>query len=73
MSDGSMLLYQGEDIEIGDSWSKVGTFNIGKLVNAKPIHYADDTVVITQDGVIPVQEMISRARGQIIILRFLIN
>ena len=65
MSNGDMLLYQGIDIAIGGSWSKIGTFSIGKLLgDNKPIHYANDTVAITQDGIVPIQDMIARARNQ---------
>lgn len=64
-SEGQIAVYQGIDPSDADNWSLVGVYNIGKPVGERClIKWGSDLAVITQDGVIPLSQALSKNREE---------
>jgi hypothetical protein len=64
-SQGQAIVYQGTDPNSVTTWSRVGTFNIGKPIGRRClIKYGGDLVIVTEDGFISVETMLSKDRAE---------
>lgn len=65
-SEGEVVIYSGNDPSTASSWSYVGTFNIGKPIGRRCVfRVGADLVVITQDGAIPMSQVLGTDRVQV--------
>ena len=65
MSHGSVLIYQGTDPSMANSWSLVGIFRLAPVVGPDPlVKLGGDLVAITADGYIPLLQFLGAGREQ---------
>lgn len=58
-SEGQAIIYEGTDPSSSVSWSKVGSYKIGKPLGRRcMLKYGADLVVLTQDGVFPLSALL---------------
>ena len=64
-SEGQIAVYQGIDPSDADNWSLVGVYNIGKPIGSSClVKWGSDLAVMTQDGVVPLSQALSKNREQ---------
>jgi hypothetical protein len=64
-SEGQIAIYQGLDPSDANNWSLVGVFDIAKPLGDRcVIKWGGDLVVITEDGVLPLSQALSKNREQ---------
>lgn len=62
-SKGEALVFQGTDPADADNWALVGVFRIGAPIGNRPlVKMAGDLVVISEDGFVPLSQVISLDR-----------
>jgi hypothetical protein len=58
-SEGEVVLYSGDDPSSANTWSYIGTFNIGKPIGRRCIEQiGSELVVQTQDGFVPLSQFL---------------
>lgn len=64
-NEGQVAIYQGLDPTDPDQWSLVGVFDLAKPVGNKPlIKWGPDLALITEDGVLPLSQALSKDREE---------
>jgi hypothetical protein len=64
-SRGQIIVYQGTDPSLADTWAMVGVWDIGAPVGARSLYkYAGDMLIISEDGVVPLSGALQSSRVQ---------
>ena len=64
-SEGQAIVYQGTDPSSATTWSLIGTFDIGVPIGRRCFMKAGpDLVIITEDGFVPVSQILAKDRSQ---------
>lgn len=64
-SEGEALIYSGDDPGDANSWSLIGVFRISRPIGRRCyVKYGGDVLVITQDGILPLDKVIPIDRGE---------
>jgi len=59
-SEGNAIVYEGTDPSSAVSWSKVGSYKIGKPLGRRcVVQYGSDVLILTQDGVFPMSALLT--------------
>lgn len=64
-SEGQVIVYQGTDPASATTWSLIGRFDIGVPIGRRCIMKAGpDLIIITEDGFVPISQILGRDRSQ---------